>query len=231
MPMRTTAGHPGIFLSRCLMHEDTLEIIRRNNRAYGSRSEDSVLEAFYTRMINLFSRFRTPSGIRCFPRPAGITRGIFPVIGTVHIGDLELEVLEGFGGHTCGQIFLYSRTDGLLFAADSIINFGSLTKERADYSSLAAFLVTSVNVDSELAKKERTALLGLAMETDERTYEIRQALPHLRRPWGRLGPGGREAGRTREDRAVRGRKRRIKGDRQHSKNGMRYLLLFPVKFF
>ncbi len=160
-------GASGYFSVPVLMHEDTLEIIRRNNRAYGSRSEDSVLEAFYTKMINLFSRFRTPSDIRCFSRPAAVFRGIFPVIGTVRIGDLELEVLDGLGGHTCGQVFLYSRTDGLLFAADSVINFGSLTKERADYSSLAAFLVTSVNVDSERAKQERVALLGLARETDE----------------------------------------------------------------
>lgn len=93
-------------------------------------------------------------------------RGIFPVIGTVSIGDIELEVLEGLGGHTCGQIYLYSQTEGLLFAADSVINFSSLTKERADYSSLAAFLVTSVNVDSDLAKKERKALLELALQTD-----------------------------------------------------------------
>ena len=75
-------------------------------------------------------------------------------------------MLDGLGGHTCGQVFLYSRACGLLFAADSVINFGSLTSERADYSSLAAFLVTSVNVDSERAKQERTALLGLALETD-----------------------------------------------------------------
>ena len=80
---------------------------------------------------------------------------------------MSLEVLESLGGHTFGQVFLYSRERGLLFAADSVINFASLSKERADYSSLAAFLVTSVNVDSELATKERRALLELARDTDE----------------------------------------------------------------
>jgi glyoxylase-like metal-dependent hydrolase (beta-lactamase superfamily II) len=94
-------------------------------------------------------------------------RGIFPVIGLVSIGDLELEVLEGLGGHTYGQIYLYSKKQGLIFPADTVINFSSLTKERADYSSLAAFLVTSVNVDSDLAKKERKALLEIAFETDK----------------------------------------------------------------
>jgi len=149
------------------MHTGTLEIIRTNNRGYGSRNEDSVLEAFYTKMINLFSRFNTPSDIRCFEEPSGATRGIFPVIGMLEIGGITFEVLESLGGHTFGQVFLYSREDGLLFAADSVINFASLSKERADYSSLAAFLVTSVNVDSERATKERRALLELAKETDE----------------------------------------------------------------
>jgi hypothetical protein len=149
------------------MHQGTLAIIKKNNRAFGSRSEHSILEEFYTKMINLFSKFNSPANVECFSQYHARMRGLFPVIGLVRIGDLELEVLEGLGGHTYGQIYLYSRNNGLLFAADSLINFSSLTKERADYSSLAAFLVTSVNVDSDLAKKERKALLEIAFETDQ----------------------------------------------------------------
>ncbi|MDO8871361.1 MAG: MBL fold metallo-hydrolase [Methanoregula sp.] len=159
-------GAAGFFAAPVLMHKSTLEIIRTNNRAYGSRSDHSSLDEFYTRMINLFSRFNIPEEIECFSAPDGTARGIFPVIGLVSIGDIELEVLEGLGGHTAGQVFLYSRTYGLLFAADSVINFASLSRERADYSSLAAFLVTSVNVDSDMAKKERKGLLELAQDTD-----------------------------------------------------------------
>ncbi len=105
--------------------------------------------------------------IECFSKKEDRMRGIFPVMGAVRVGDLDLEILEGLGGHTWGQIYLYSEKHGLLFAADSVINFSSLTKERADYSSLAAFLVTSVNVDSDLAKKERRALLEIAYQTDK----------------------------------------------------------------
>jgi len=159
-------GAAGFFAVPVLMHQSTLEIIRTNNRAYGSRSDHSSLDEFYTKMINLFSRFNTPDEIECFFAPNGNTRGIFPLIGRVSIGDIELEVLDGLSGHTAGQVFLYSRTSGLLFSADSVINFTSLSKERADYSSLAAFLVTSVNVDSDMAKKERKGLLELAQDTD-----------------------------------------------------------------
>jgi glyoxylase-like metal-dependent hydrolase (beta-lactamase superfamily II) len=158
-------GAAGFFAVPVYMHEGTLDIIRTNNRAYGSRSDHSSLDAFYTKMINLFSRFNIPDDIRCFNERNGKKRGIFPILGRFRIGDVELEVLDGLGGHTHGQVFLYSADHGLLFGADSVINFGSLTKERADYSSLAAFLVTSVNVDSGSARTERKGLIELAEVT------------------------------------------------------------------
>jgi glyoxylase-like metal-dependent hydrolase (beta-lactamase superfamily II) len=159
-------GAAGFFDVPVFMHEGTLDIIRTNNRAYGSRSDHAGLDEFYTKMINLFSKFTTPEDIRCFGKPDGTTRGTFPVIGNIKAGGITFEVLDGLGGHTHGQVFLYSKDHGILFAADSVINFASMTRERADYSSLAAFLVTSVNVDSGRASQERKALLDLAQETD-----------------------------------------------------------------
>jgi glyoxylase-like metal-dependent hydrolase (beta-lactamase superfamily II) len=159
-------GGAGFFTVPVWMHEGTRDIIRTNNRAYGSTSDHSSLDEFYTRMINLFSKFNTPADIRCFSRDETAMRGTFAVIGRFSIGDVAFEVLDGLGGHTYGQVFLYSEECGLLFTADSVINFASMTKDRADYSSLAAFLVTSVNVDSGRATQERRALLALAEETD-----------------------------------------------------------------
>lgn len=159
-------GAGGFFPAEALMHPGTRDIIKTNNRAYGSRSEHSVLEPFYTKMINLFSQFNPSKKISCLPPAGAGTRSIFPILGKVRIGNLELEVLEGLGGHTNGQIYLYSGSEGLLFTADAVINFSSLTQERAAYNSLADFLVTSVNVDSDLARKERKALLELAAQTD-----------------------------------------------------------------
>jgi glyoxylase-like metal-dependent hydrolase (beta-lactamase superfamily II)/ACT domain-containing protein len=160
-------GAGGFYSAGALMHSGTRDIIKTNNRAYGSKSEHSVLEAFYTKMINLFSRFCPPRKITCLPPAGSTTRSIFPVLKTITLGDVSLEVLEGLGGHTHGQIYLYSRDEGLLFTADAVINFSSLTQERASYNSLADFLVTSVNVDSDLARRERKALLELAADTDQ----------------------------------------------------------------
>ena len=165
-------GASGYYAIPACVHPVTSEIIKKKNRAYGSRSEGSILEAFYTKMINLFSRFRPPLHPVLFRRENLGQEGIFPVIDTITIDGIRFDVLESLGGHMAGQIFLFSRDHGLLFTADSIINFKSLSQERSEYNSLADFLVTSVNVDSDLAREERAALLQLIATTDSRLQEM-----------------------------------------------------------
>jgi glyoxylase-like metal-dependent hydrolase (beta-lactamase superfamily II) len=156
-----------------LMHPGTLEIIRAANRAYGSRSEASVLEEIYTTMINLFSRFNPPDSPSLFLTvPLGEIAG-FPVIADLEVGSYRFRVLEGLGGHLYGQIYLYCRELGLLFSADTVINFGHLSPARAEYNTLAVNLVISVNVDSVVAKTERQRLLGLARDTAGNFYDGR----------------------------------------------------------
>lgn len=161
-------GAGGFFPATSYMHPTTLGIIRENNRAYGTRSDKLILETFYTKMINLFSGFKPPENVVLFPVDPVGRRGAFPVIATIEIGGIAFEVLESLGGHIGGQVYLFSEEYGLLFAADSIINITSLTKERMAYNALAEFLVASVNVNNDIAKKERGELLTLIAETDEK---------------------------------------------------------------
>ncbi len=155
-------GAGGLYGAAACMHRGTQDIIREANRAYGSASQDSVLEEVYTTMINLFSRFSPPERVHLFSPAGGAVRSIFPVLATLRICGIEFEVLESLGGHLYGQVFLFSPDTGLLFTADSLFNFRSLTEERRRYNSHADFLITSVNVDSDRASKERKALVELA---------------------------------------------------------------------
>ena len=164
-------GAGGFFSAPAFMHPVTLGIIKENNRAYGTRSDKLILETFYTKMVNLFSKFRPPENVVLFPTEPVGTRGMFPVLATIAIGGIAFEVLESAGGHIGGQVYLFSEERGLLFAADSIINIRSLTPERMEYNGLAEFLVASVNVNNEIAKKERRALLELVAATDEKLKE------------------------------------------------------------
>ncbi|MFA7073509.1 MAG: MBL fold metallo-hydrolase, partial [Methanoculleus sp.] len=62
---------------------------------------------------------------------------------------------------------LFCPGHGIIFTADTLINFGSLDEDRKRYNSLADFLVTSVNVDSECARAERKALLEMIAGLDK----------------------------------------------------------------
>jgi glyoxylase-like metal-dependent hydrolase (beta-lactamase superfamily II) len=162
------AGGAGYYPAISWMSAATWQILVQSNRAYGSHVQTSILEAVYTKLINTFSAFCLPRNAELFPEGSGEKRGIFPILSRVTIGDVELEVLKGLGGHLVGQVYLYSPGSGLLFTADTVINFESLTRERRAYNNLAVNLVTSVNVDSGTAARERSALLALAEETDRR---------------------------------------------------------------
>ncbi|WP_317065779.1 MBL fold metallo-hydrolase [Methanoculleus caldifontis] len=159
-------GAGGFFDAETFMHPGSLEIIRQANRAYGSRSESSILEEVYTTIINLFSRFNPPGSPTLFSGEHLGMRSIFPILARFRVHDLEFEVLESLGGHMHGQVYFFCPDHGIIFTADTLINFGSLDDDRKRYNSLADFLVTSVNVDSERARQERRALLELVREID-----------------------------------------------------------------
>jgi len=119
-----------------------------------------------TSVINLFSKFTPPKKIEVFPTQVLGLRNIFPIIYRFQVGPLKFEVLESLGGHLYGQVFFFCSEYGLLFTGDSLMNFKSFTPERKRFNTLAKILMTSVNVDSEIATREREALLEIAAETD-----------------------------------------------------------------
>jgi glyoxylase-like metal-dependent hydrolase (beta-lactamase superfamily II) len=162
------AGAAGHFTVPCHLHDGTLTIIERANRAYGSQREESILEEAYTKMINTLSQVTVPKQPCVLPKAPVGRRGPFSLLDRFTIGDLELEVLEGLGGHLHGQCYLCAPEQGLLFTADTVINVDHLSPERTAYNQIAVFLVLSVNADSTRAKEERSALIGIAQEIDRR---------------------------------------------------------------
>lgn len=160
------AGGAGHYTVPCYLHQGTRTIIETDNRAWGSRCEDSLLEMVYTKMINTLSRFSVSQNFLDFPKGSEEKRGPFPILDRFTVGDVELEILEGFGGHQHGQCFVCAPKEGLLFTADAVINFDHLSPDRMTYNQLAVFFVLNVHVDKDRAKAERKALLALGQELD-----------------------------------------------------------------
>lgn len=163
-------GASGYYPVPPLMHPVTKALLDSGTRAYGSNCPKPLLEQFYTTTINTMSRMHVPSNvIETGTTPIG-NRGLFPVIGHVTFAGMDFEVWESLGGHIAGQILLYEPNFGLLFTSDAFINFATLSKERADYCSIADSMIGSVNVDSTVARTERQELVRLFAELDRELH-------------------------------------------------------------
>jgi len=160
------SGGGALFEAPSTMHPGSMDIIHAANRAYGSQMEGSILGQVYTKFINLFSQFNPPVNVRLLPPASEKKRNGLPVIEEIDICGLRFEVLESLGGHLHGHVFYLCPEAGLLFTGDCLINFDSLTPEMEEFASLAKNLMTTVNVDSERARRERKALLEIGADLD-----------------------------------------------------------------
>jgi len=154
-------GAAGFFQADAWMHPDSLNVLEKTNRAYGSTKEGFVLTELYTRLIGLFSGMISARDYKLFKvGDLGSKHGL-KIIDFFKFKNLEFEVFEGLGGHLAGQVFFFCEEHKLLFTGDSVINFDSLSDERKQFNLHAKVLMKSVNVDSANACKERDALLKL----------------------------------------------------------------------
>ncbi len=90
-------------------------------------------------------------------------------IGSFDFAGLEFEVHEGSGGHLYGEMIFACRNSGIVFTGDNLVNISGFSPERAEFNSLAPYLMRSVNVDSRKATEMRRQIIGLieAIERDK----------------------------------------------------------------
>lgn len=88
-------------------------------------------------------------------------------IGNFTVGDLDFEVLEGSGGHVYGEMVFVCRKFGVAFTGDILVNISGFSPERAEFNSLAPYLMRSVNSDSVKATEMRKQITSLAEEIGE----------------------------------------------------------------
>ena len=159
-------GASGYYQCPVYMHKGTYDIILTNNRAQGSVVEASIPEQGYTTMINRFSGMHPALNPQFFSEPQGETVGGFSVLDTMKLAGLSFQILLSCGGHQHGLVYLLCREQGVLFTSDTILNLEYLSEERSAYNQFAVYFLTTVNVNPELVRRERKALLALAHRID-----------------------------------------------------------------
>lgn len=125
--------------------------------------EMNPLHAPYVKISKLLSHYAPPSKER-ISVVGGVSEAqteLFEDVGRVTVGELEFDLYEGAGGHVAGETVIAERVTGLVFTGDIFVNIKGFTKEQSRFNRLAPYLMTSVDTDPELAKREREALPAL----------------------------------------------------------------------
>ncbi|HEX2926498.1 MAG TPA: MBL fold metallo-hydrolase, partial [Ruminiclostridium sp.] len=78
------------------------------------------------------------------------------------VGGLDFKVFEGSGGHTYGEMIFISEKSGVIFTGDILVNISGFSAERAEFNSLAPYLMRSVNIDSRKATEMRNQVVRMA---------------------------------------------------------------------
>ena len=75
------------------------------------------------------------------------------MIGEADIHHLHFQFYNGNGGHSKGEMII--TLDNIVFTGDILVNPTGYTNEQKEFNELAPYLMSSVNMNSKLARQER----------------------------------------------------------------------------
>lgn len=147
------------------MSQSSYESFRREAEGKPALREEEPLQRPYVRICKILSSYRMPSLNNCniLEAAEAFPSDGFPYrrLRTLTVDDLTFEVYEGQGGHLPGETVFIERSHKMVFIGDVFVNIKAFSKERAEFNRIAPYLLTSVDCNPALAKKERRALPAL----------------------------------------------------------------------
>jgi glyoxylase-like metal-dependent hydrolase (beta-lactamase superfamily II) len=165
------AGQAGYFAAdfgcRVVMHPAAGEVIRQENRVWGSATPLFDLNRWFTVLVNEFTRFRPPERWEAFRRPPGGTTPL-EAIDRFSVAGHTFVVLEGGEGHVPGQVFFQGEESGLFFSGDFLLDIPSLAHDEREFLHIPRFMLTSTNADSDLFRRQTDLVARRVLELDDR---------------------------------------------------------------
>ena len=106
----------------------------------------------YVKITKLLSSYQTPPLEKCvcIGESADYEHKLLVKIDEIRFHDLNFEIYAGSGGHVKGEIIAIERNEH--------------TPDQAKYNKLAPYLMTSVDTNPSIARRERVAFLSLLDE-------------------------------------------------------------------
>lgn len=158
-------------LAKILLNQKSADSLSRQMKGIRDYREsyDFGLGYSYSKLSRIISGYVPPDGGRfeIFDSDTPENHPDLIPIGVFRIGDLEFAALEGSGGHIDGEMVFVCREHGLVITGDILVNITGFSSERAEFNSLAPYLMRSVNVNSEKATEMRRQVIRLIEEIQD----------------------------------------------------------------
>lgn len=159
--------------ARMIVNQKSAENFERQAAGQPDYREQTALHLGYSKISQIISGYQVPDVSRLEVLDSGTPKehdGLLP-IGKMFVGDLKFDILEGSGGHLYGEMVYVCEQAGIVFTGDILVNISGFSRERAEFNSLAPYLMKSVNVNSKKAKEMRTQVLSLIQKISEQNQK------------------------------------------------------------
>lgn len=151
------------------LNQKSADSLRRQGLGIPDYREYNELGLGYSKLSRIISGYVPPKGDRfvILDQDTPEEHGDILRIGEFAVDELEFEVFEGSGGHLYGEMIFVCREHGVIFTGDNLVNITGFSPERAEFNSLAPYLMRSVNVDSRKANEMRNQIIGLIEDIEK----------------------------------------------------------------
>lgn len=151
------------------VNEKSAENFKRQHDGLPDYREQIELHLGYSKISQIISGYVVPDVNKMKILDSGTQRehDSLIAIGKMTIGDMDFDILEGSGGHLYGEMVYVCRKAGIVFTGDILVNISGFSRERAEFNSLAPYLMKTVNVNSEKAKEMRRQVMELIQSVSE----------------------------------------------------------------
>ena len=145
------------------LNQKCFDNFRMEQQGSPNLREQNPIHAPYVRISKLLTGYQPPKAdtLQVVGGASAPPTELLTYIGTLDIAPLSFALYEGKGGHVSGEMICIERSHRIAFTGDIFVNIKGFPKEQARFNRLAPFLMTSVDVQPDLARLERNAFWAL----------------------------------------------------------------------
>ena len=144
-----------------ILTEEAAQDFENERNLQNAYREENPLHQPYAYISKILTKYRPPK-----PDNLKVLKGrcregeLLHGLGSLDAEGFTFQIYAGAGGHVKGEAVFVEENERIVFTGDIYVNIKEFTKEQKSFTKLAPYLMTSVDTDPILAKKEREAIFS-----------------------------------------------------------------------